>query len=289
MRRAAFALLALLLAGCAGEVPVEVTEAPEAEGMVIAGLVQSETFVGLPGALVQIAGTNVSQVTDGLGLFQFPPQTPGTYPIAVTLAGYTPVTIVAQPGTNERSLEFILVPDTPREPFQRIEHVRGILECAAQAAVVGGSCDETVPAGPLLQNSTSFAFPVLRDWKTIVIDVVFDPERSPGLDGLDLIVAGRARFGEPFPVTRSGDADSFTVRLDPESVAAGGEALAAVEEVLLRIEPRGFGRDPLCDAGAMVGQCPSGLGLGLNVEFDLYLAAFYLEAAPEGFSLRPEA
>ncbi|MEK6984949.1 MAG: hypothetical protein AABX89_01025 [Candidatus Thermoplasmatota archaeon] len=289
MRHAVLALLVLLLAGCAGEAPVEATEAPQAEGMVIAGLVQSATFVGLPGALVQLGSTNVTQVTDGLGLFQFPPQTPGTYPITVTLAGYEGVTIIAQPGTNERSLEFILVPDTPRAPFQRIEHVRGILECAAQAALVGGSCDETLPAGPLLQNSTSFSFPILRNWETIVVDVVFDPERTPGLDGLDIVVAGREAFGEPFAIARSGDAVSFTIRLDPEGAAAGGEPLAGVEELFLRVEPRGFAQDALCGAGQMVGQCPSGVGLGLNVEFDLYLAAFYLEAAPEGFSLRPEA
>ncbi len=285
------ALAGLLLAGCGAPAALDPSTDPLAEGnrMVIGGFVESETLVGLPGATVLLGGTNLTQTTDWQGNFRFPPLEPRAYPVEVRLAGYRTQTLVAQPGTNEGSLDFVMVRDVPRDPYQRAEHARGILECAAQAVAVSGSCDD--PAGtPVLQNLTTFPFAQAANWRTLVLDLAFDPQSNPGLDGLVMIVRGRdGSTGIASTVGRFSGSTSFTTRLEPGALYPGGDAPITANTTALQVtvEPRGYLADASCAAGQAVGQCPGGVGVGLNVQFDLYVTSFYVTPAPDGFTLRP--
>ena len=287
-------LLAGPLAGCgAPQVATSSSSSDEiGNRMVIAGLVQSEGLLPLQGAHLQLAGTNVSVLSGDDGTFRFPPVEPRVYSVVVKLTGYLEQSVVAQPGTNENSLEFVLVKDTPPEPRQSGEHARGILECAHQAVVLGGSCDETVQpvSGPLLQNISRFPFLIGSNWRTIVIDLVFDGKASPLLDGLSIHVDGFDYVAQrELVVGDFGDSSSFTVRLEPHQSYPGstGPVNGNVTWMQIDVRPRGLAQDEACTVGQLAGRCFSGVGVGDDVQFDLYVTSFYVKEAPAGFTLRP--
>ncbi|HEX2066128.1 MAG TPA: carboxypeptidase-like regulatory domain-containing protein [Candidatus Thermoplasmatota archaeon] len=284
-------LLALLFlpwaAGCAGP-PAAAPPIDPFEGrMRVAGLVESDTLIPLANATVAIADLNLTARTDALGAFAFPPLEPRAYRVEASHPGYRPLTLVARPETNSASLDFVLQRALPPAPRQEQFRFRGILECGYVTPVAAGACD--ADAG-LVGNQTRFSFPLAPAWRTAVVDVVFDPDANPGLDGLVLVVRGDGGAAGGLDLGRFNGSRSFTARLEPGAAHPGGAAPVDgnLTGLQLEVQPRGRLDGQACPQVQGSVQCARGAGAGLNIEFDLFVTAFYVAPAPPGFTLRSD-
>lgn len=278
-------LLGTLAAGCSGPPAAAPPPDPFQDRMRVAGLVESDTLLPLANATVAVVELNLTVRTDAAGTFAFPPLEPRAYRVEARHPGYRSLTLVARPETNSASLDFVLqriVPPTPRQEQFRF---RGILECGYVTPAAAGACDGD--AG-LVGNQTRFSFPLARGWRTAVVDVVFDPGANPGLDGLSLLV--RAEGAQGPELGRFGGSRPFTARLEPGVAHPGGAVAldANVTGLHLQVEPRGHLDAGPCLPVPGVEPCPAA-GAGANIEFHLFVTAFYVAPAPPGFTLRSDA
>jgi hypothetical protein len=287
----AWLVLAALLAGCgAKDAPTTAPPAAAADRMRVAGLVESDTLVPLGNATVAIVGLNLTVQTDDVGGFAFPPLEPRVYSVEARLAGYRSTVLVARPETNPGSLDFVLQRALASVPRQDQFHYRGLLDCGYEALILAGSCDQGTGT---LGNQTRFDFPLAVGWRTTVVDVLFDPKANPGLDGLRLVVRGQGQADKLDSYEQYGrfhDSSPFTARLEPGTTYPDGTAPVTgnITRFLLDVYPQGQLYHQACvpDSPAGKGQCALGAGFGANIQFDLYVTVFYVNPAPEGFTLR---
>jgi hypothetical protein len=297
VRALAALLAAALLAGCAGQgAPATPSTGPAVDAMRIAGLVESDALVPLANATVAIASLNLSVVTDARGLFAFEPLPPRAYLVEASLAGYRSQPLVARPGTNEGSLDFVLQRVQPVLPYRNAYSFDGHIECGAEALIISGPCDAAAQeAGvpPVLDNTSSFRLAMEAGWRSIIVDVVFDPEANPGMDGLRLAVRG-PRDGDALDryeqYGRFHGSAPYTVRLDAGEAYPDGTAPVDGNQTALVLDayPQGHAWHAACDPTGLDGRCLAGLGAGANIDFSLYVTVFYVEPAPEGFTLRTD-
>lgn len=268
--------------------------------MRIAGLVESDTLIPLANATLTILESNATVRTSDLGRFEFPPLTPRIYTVHASLAGYVGSDLVARPDTNAGALDFVLQAAAPVKPYQTSQKFHGFFECGAEAFIITGSCDALVqavaPGQAVFQNQSSFNFPLQPNWATTVIDVVFDPTAQPGFDGLRIVVRGvgdAALLNNYQQYGRFYDTKPFTARLDPGQNYTDGEAPVTANITAFAIDayPQGRAYHDACVPTTPLrkGECALGAGAGQNLEFDLYVTVFYVEAAPDGFTLRHDA
>jgi hypothetical protein len=286
------AALALLLSGCADPKADAdpATQVPDAS-MSIVGLVQDEAFAAVPGAEVQLRLVDRSTTTDAAGNFRFDGLVPSAYLVDVRAGGYETATLTAEPTTAlNASLNFILARPLSLRPSVEVVHFKGILQCAAEALIISGSCDNVLTAadqGQLFEDTSTFQLALRPRWHSIVVDVDFDPGTAPGVDGLRLVMRGiddSDQLNDYQQYGRFHDVAPYTARMDvngtyDDGVGAVPANLTAIEFV---VYPQGYAWHEGC-AGET---CFAGVGGGTDVEFDLYVTVFYNQLAPEGYTLR---
>ena len=296
----AVALAASFLAGCAGpasaadDVPAG-TPAPTS--MSIVGLVQDEAFNGIGGAQVTLRLVNHTTTTDASGAFRFDGLPLSAYLVDVNATGFEPATLTAEPRTDgNTSLNFVLLQAVSLRPRTEVSHFKGIYECAFEALIIPGSCDtlSTSFGGPAAFNDTSvFQVGLGRRWQTIVVDVDFDPENHPGLEGLRLVVRGLNdddQLNEYQQYGRFSGGSPFTARLDVNGTYEDGTMAVPGNITLaeLTVYPQGHGWHEVCEPTEQFG-CFLGAGAATDLQFDLYVTVFYNQLAPEGYSPLPSA
>lgn len=291
----------LLLAGCTAS-PAPPTQPAQPVGMQIIGLVQDESFTPIAGANVALRLTNHTAVTDAGGVFFFTGLNLSPYVVDVAAAGYANATLTAEPRNNV-SLTFILVPPQTELPPPAVLHFTGKFVCAFEALIISPSCDTVldivrenpqVPPGvpDLFEDISTFDFPLSPRWATVIVDVDF--AQHPGLDGLRLTVQGKNDSDQLASYEKYGsfhDSDPFTVRIEPGQSYPEGSRAVPLNATSLQVEvyPHGHGWHALCtDPVPPIlgpGQCPLGVGVARDVQFDLYVTLFFVEPAPADYSL----
>jgi hypothetical protein len=254
--------------------------------MTIAGVVVDSGFVPIAGANVSVRLTKFTATTDALGQFRFENLARSAYLVDVQAAGFQNATLTAEP-KEVASLEFILrLPDSMLPYNLTVVH-RGFIECALEALIISPACDSLLTddrvGGPRVFNSTTiFNHTVGSRWRTIVVDVEFDPSANPGLDGMRVTVRGRNdqdSLGSYQQYGRFYASKPFTFRLEPGQTYAEG-TMVPENATVFRLEtyPHGHNYHP---AGAGV----LGVGVGQNIRFSLHVTTFYNEPAPPNWSL----
>jgi hypothetical protein len=299
LRLAPLLVAGLVLAGCSGSPAptdgLDLTVAPSA--MTILGLVQDEQFAPVAGANVSLRLFNRTTTTDALGSFRFGDLPISAYLVDVNATGFEPAVLTAEPSVGQNvSLDFVLARDASLIPRQEITHIQGIIQCAAEYGIYSGTCDGMV-MGVVGQPSTFedtsvFEVGLGRRWKTIVVDVDFDGDSHPSVEGMRLTVRGvndADQLNEYQQYGRFYGEAPFTARLDVNGTYEDG--VAPVPENLTLAElvayPQGYGYHALCtppapDTGS---PCPNGAGFTTDLRFDLYVTVFYNVPAPEGYTL----
>jgi len=310
-----FALLAcLVLAGCAATSPPALvpddhsrpwmdsapTSAPSSgaqqpygpsELSEIRGVVVDLALRPIGGATVRLVSEEITTKANDAGLFEFPPMARGVYALQAVASGFAVGNATILP-ESMRDARITLEPLRDATGYNTTRVFHGIIECAFEALIISPSCDSIlVPVPPedrpFDQNYT-FLYGVDLDWKTMVIDVAFDPEANSGLDGLRVSLRGIRDDVDGGNYTQYGrwhDASPFTIRVEPDGEYPDGSGPLPGNYTGFRLDvyPHGHAYHTVCDPAG--GACFLGAGAGLNVEFDLYVTVFYRQGAPEGFSL----
>ena len=293
-------LLASLLGGCAAESPLDErlgTQAPGAPDGVAetAGRLRLHGHVLSPG-LVPVASANVSVVglgdprqTGADGAFDFGEVERRLYTVVAQAAGHLETSVTVRPD-HEGAIRVVLQPGDPVVPYRATVKFSGVLECAFEALIISPSCDSALTAVPgapaLFDTNQSFLFAADRGWRTLVVDVVFDGEDHPGLDGLRIAVRGSIDAdggGEYVQYGRWHGPSSFMARLEP-----GGSYLDGTEPV--PANATGFQVDvyPHSHAYHPAEQGFLGVGFAQGVRFDVFATLSYVEPAPAGWSFRQD-
>lgn len=277
-----------LLAGCAQEKGSDDATAPtQADNMMrIEGIVQDDLLRPVGGARVALRLVDLNTTTDEAGRFVFDDLPMRAYLVDVAAPGFLNTTLTAEPQAVA-SLSFVLRAMSPTEPFQVTQKFDGILQCALEVLIVSPSCDSVVEAvgGPSLTEDTAvFEFEVSSGWRTLVIDVDFDPEAQPGLDGLRVKLAGAQdanSLGTYDDYGAFAGQQPFTVHVEPGQKFPDGTKPVPENQALFRIDgyPHSYAWHATCDAA-----CFLGAGFGLDVQFTLYVTAWYVDPAPTGWS-----
>lgn len=303
MRNLTLVLLAAALlagAGCASPAsPSDDAAAGDAAdgpaSMAVLGLVQDEAFKGIAGAQVSLRLVDRTTTTDASGAFRFEGLPLSAYLVDVNATGFEPATLTAEPQADgNSSLNFVLQRATGLRPRVEVSHFKGIFECAFEALIIPGSCDtaSTTFGGPGVFNDTSvFQVGLGRNWRTIVVDVDFDPANHPGLEGLRLVVRGvndADQLNEYQQYGRFSGSAPFTARLDVNGTYEEGTMAVPGNITLaeLTMYPQGHGWHQVCEPTEQFG-CFLGAGAATDLRFDLYVTVFYNQPAPDGYSLLP--
>lgn len=292
-------LAALLLSGCttAKQDPVALARddvAPvEAEpDLHLRGHVLSPSLVPVGNATVTVVGLG-DQTTDQAGSFDYGMVGRGLYSLTARAAGFAETSLTVTP-EQEGAVRLVLMPGDPVVPYRTTVPFTGIVQCAFEAVIISPSCDSAVTAvteeagHPVaaFDANNSFLFQADRGWKTLVIDVVFDGEDHPGLDGLRIAVRGSLDpdgGGQYVQYGRWHDATSFVARLEP-----GGDYTDGTEPV--PANATGFQVDVYPQSHAYHATCvpafgcPLGVGAAQNVRFDVFATLFYVDPAPQDWS-----
>jgi hypothetical protein len=286
---------ALSLAGCSDKEPGATGDPAAAEAMAIVGLVQNETFAPVAGAQVSLRMTDHVVTTDADGLFGFRDLPLSPYLVDVTATGFENATLNAQPAHNV-SLSFVLLRPVPTIPEPVQLHYQGSFDCAFEAAIITPSCDttldlvreatpetpEAVPEQPdAFEDISTFEAPLGARWSTVVVDIDF--ESHPGLDGMRLTLQGKNdadQLGSYETYGQFHGAQPFTARVEPGQSYEGGDREVPLNATMMQFEvyPQSHFWHP---AGAGV----LGVGAGMDVQFDVYVTIFFVDPAPEGYSL----
>lgn len=300
---------ALLLAGCTApaantdepqqqDSPAEdhSNHSPEAptsgeERVHLRGYALSAALVPIEGAAVSVLSTDLTATTGADGAFHFGELASRIYTLQASAPGFLNTTLTVTPAETASSIKLVMQAGYPEIPYNTTVSFRGILECAFEALIISPSCDSAitvVPGGPrLFSENQSFLFGADLGWKTLVLDIVFDGEAHPGLEGLRIAVRGSLDpdgGGEYTQYGRWNNPTSFTVHIEP-----GGNYTDGTEPVpqnatgfQVDVYPHGHAYHEVCAETS----CFLGAGFAQNVEFDVYATLFYVEPAPVDFTLR---
>jgi hypothetical protein len=285
---------ALALAGCSGKDPPSDGRQLTQDGMTIVGLVQNETYVPVPGAQVSLRMTDHVVTTDEGGLFTFHGLPLSPYLVDVVADGFENATLNAEPVPSV-SLSFILVRPVPAIPEPVVLKFTGYYECAFEALIIPGSCDRFMDGSgqDVFDNRSTFFAPLGARWSTAVVDVDFDPH--PGLDGLRVTMrakSDRDDLGTYEQYGRFNGPESFSFRIEPGATYPDGVRPMPANATALQLDvyPHGHGwhaacSDPLPPDAVPEGSCPLGVGTARDVVFDIYVTVFFVDPAPEGYTL----
>ncbi len=265
------------------------------EPMSIDGIVLDDRFDPIVGATIRLSPGNATTISDEEGKFAFRDLPRVGYRAEATAEGFSSQTLVITPRDTSNTIAFSLGP-AAAAPYQESFRFRGFIECAAEAFIISPSCDSLVAFAngqvgdgsgpfpiPFVTNST-FDFDTSKNWKTVIADVVFDASDHPGIDGLRASALGLRAVNELTTYEKYVDAHdtkSFTLRLD--AGVTYDEGIPVPETgTSLRIEvyPQSHGYYATCDLVCMLG-----VGTAVNVSFEVLVTTFYMEAAPEGWTL----
>lgn len=282
-------------------VPDGTPETDVVEAIDLRGHVFSPALIPIANATVTVIATELSEVTDQDGAFDFGRHEPRIYTLRATATGFMETSLTVTPEHAGQAIRLVMQPSLPTQPYNQTFQFTGIMQCAFEALIISPSCDSAIAAAndeienrgggrpiPLLfDTNQSFVFLAEPGWRTLVIDVVFDGDAHPGLDGLRITVRGSLdpdSGGEYTQYGRWNDAHSFTARLEP-----GGsydEGTEAVPENAVGFQVDTYPHSHLWHAGEASPFL--GVGFAQNVRFDLYATLFYVEPAPAGFTIRSE-
>ncbi|HJQ94000.1 MAG TPA: carboxypeptidase-like regulatory domain-containing protein, partial [Candidatus Thermoplasmatota archaeon] len=226
-----------LLAGCTavpGSQPVDLERTPAdlpdeaspspapASEVHLRGHVLTPALAPIEGASISVVAMDLARVTGADGAFDFGMQASRLYTLQASAAGYESLNLTVSPAEAASPIKVVLEPGAPVTPYTTTVSFRGILECAFEALIISPSCDSgltAIPGAPrLFRENQSFLFGADLGWKTLVLDLVFDGEAHPGLDGLRTAVRGTLDAdggGEYLQYGRWHNPTSFTVRIEP--------------------------------------------------------------------------
>lgn len=304
------ALLWLLLlstvafAGCTDDAPADDAPTPEPlPSHPVTGRVMTPAFNPIEGARVWIGQsgscttefctadlTFVEDATDATGAFRLPGIWEGNNTtVHVEHPDYEDTNVtVTVPGP---SINLTLTPVDRVVPYQQQFPFNGYFECGADHLIFAGSCDEFAgavvpPAEGSFADEREFTFSLEDDWKTVVVDIHFDP-LPPTLEALRLAAYDAAEDAElgAYPrYTFESGAEPFTLRIEP-GTDYGDDRPTPENATDLRLEvfPQGHGYHQVCDPSGET--CFTGVGASARVDFQVVATAFYHEAAPQGWTL----
>lgn len=262
--------------------------------MVIAGLVESNALVPLAGANITVVEAGLRLQTDSTGRFFTPGLATGVYTVTAVADGFALQSRTARPEVT--SLQFILERAAPTKPYNvTLPPLHGIFECASEELIGSGTCDVFLrfAGGPaVFHNESAFLFGTELGWRTIVMDLVFDAENNPGIDGMRLTLRGAnstAALDSYDQYGRFYGQSSFSSRVEPGGNYTDGTTSvpANVTAFKLEVYPQGHGYHAVCapDLPEHPAECFTGVGAAVNLRFDLFVTIFYATPAPEGFTL----
>lgn len=294
-------LACVVLAGCTGAkgppsepAPDGVETSPESaarESIELRGHVLSSALVPIANATVTVVATDLIDVTGADGAFDFGRPESRIYTLVATAGGFVESSLTVTPEQAAEAVRLVMLPGMPTQPYNQTFAFTGILQCALEALIISPSCDSALtavpgqPVPPLFDTDQSFLFQADLGWKTLVIDVAFDGEAHPGLDGLRVTVRGSRdpdSGGEYTQYGRWNDAQSFTARLEPGGTYADGTEPVPDNATGFQVDT--YPHSHLWHAGEASPFL--GVGFAQNVRFDLYATLFYVNPAPEGFTLQ---
>lgn len=288
-------IIAVALSGCAAQEPQDApVEAAESDGVVLAGIVQDDRFEPIAGASVSVLEMNFTETSGNDGRFAFPEIPIGVYTVVADAPGYVNLTIPVTPTFDGELLFQLELEVDPNEVFT--DRFQGRLQCAAEYVIISGSCDRlsTEFGGPGIFTQTSqFQIGLGQDWQTVVVDVAFDAGNLQGFEALRVSTkAGDAadELGSYERYARHADGASFTFRIEPgmDYGEETGPVPADIDNLLFDVFAQGQGYGTVCvpeDSPERPGECFTGIGVGVDLEFELIVSTFYGTPAPVGYTL----
>ncbi|MHB8633566.1 MAG: carboxypeptidase regulatory-like domain-containing protein [Thermoplasmatota archaeon] len=284
-------LAAVAMAGCA-TAPLP---PPSLATMTLRGAVVDDAIHPIAGANVLLLEAHAATTTDGHGIFTFQGLTANTYTLLVQTPTYATQLLKVTPQDALHQVNVVMASLAPPEPYHVTVSYHGIVQCALEAFIISPSCDTLLNAtgGPTpFTTDNSILLPVDSTWRTVVADVVFDPNREPLTQGLRVTVQGtgdQSRLGIYEQYGRFNATGPFTFRLDPGATYPEGAKPVPLNTTQFRFEifPQSYLWHQTCSTPAPpAAPCLLGVGAGTDVQFDLYLTTFYGLQAPDGFTLR---
>ncbi len=281
--------------GTTGNLPPSGTG--DAAIMTISGVVQDEDTTPISEATVSIPGLNRSQTVSADGSFVFQDVPVGFHVVRADATNYQISERTAKPteAGGTVSLVFVLL-QFAEEPYSATVHFEGLIQCSAEYIIITPSCDSAteytvnelkeygipVPSsGSITDNETIFQHQLALNWQTVVLDMDFDEASQPGMDGLRITVRGindADKVNEYEQYGRFHGAESYRIEPGQEyEDSTAGPVPATASAFEYQVYPRSHGYHP-------AGQGILGLGFGLDVQFNLYATAFYVEPAPSEWS-----
>jgi hypothetical protein len=265
--------------------------------MNIHGVVVDEAVHPL-NATVSILETGQSQPTGSGGAFRFDNLRPDVYFLTARADGFHSKTLSVTPeAAAADSLRFVLEAMPTNVPYNTTVHFRGHIECALETLILSPSCDSlltdpSVHQHAVFSTNSSTLLLVDNNWKTVVTDVVFDPGTQPALDGLRITVRGShnvSSLGAYQQYGRFNASHPFTFRIEPGATYPDGTGGPVPENTTVfkfDVYPQSKEWHKVCEVPPVGSECFLGVGAGKDVQFDLYMTVFYVQKAPDGFTVR---
>lgn len=263
--------------------------------MSIRGVVVDAGIHPLNNATVTILETNQTLRVSPGGLFRFEGLRPDTYILTARATSYRAQTLSVTPETAKDELRFQLDVIPGAVTYNETARFHGNIQCALEVLILSPSCDSVltiIPGAPSVFNTTSNALlPVEDGWRTVVVDVVFDPAAQPAMDGLRVTTLGShnaSSLGNYQQYGRFHDAKPFTFRIEPgQNYTDDTAGPVPSNTTVFRFEvlPQSIAWHAVCVPPGSA-TCFLGVGVGHDVSFDLYITTFYGKPAPTGFTLR---
>jgi hypothetical protein len=266
-------------------------DTPAANEVHLRGHVLTPALVPIGNASITVVAMDLADTTEADGAFDFGTRPSRIYTLQAAAPGFLDATMTVTPAEAVAAIKVVLEPGYPTTPYNTTVAFRGILECAFEALIISPSCDSALTAVPgaprVFRENQSFLFGADLGWKTLVLDIVFDGETHPGLEGLRTTVRGSLDpdgGGVYSQYGRWSSPDSFTVRIEPGGNYTDGTEVVPLNATGFQVDvyPHGHAYHQVCAETS----CFLGAGFAQNVEFDVYATLFYVEPAPADFTLR---
>ena len=294
MTRSTPLLLVVLLAlsGCA---------APAAPGAAIAPLLASleGTVVDVelrpvPNATVTLVPHGRTGITDASGAFSFPGLRPGNATLRVDHPEFEPAQsiLVLEPSIKLRH-DVRLVPIPKSLPHDEQFVFKGTFDCASEVLIIGADClvlyeNVTGENDPLTQEENAFPLLIKPGWQTIYLNLTWDSGAENQLDGmrLNLEHGNGSTTGHSYQVAQTAGTDQplelLVTRGEPHPSADyydGTDTIAMIgdegEEAQVRVFPRGKATDTFGTICQEPRKCFLGLGVGLDIRFEVHAIVHY--------------
>lgn len=279
------------------------TGSPYAKYGALRGTVVDDEQRPIAGARVLLVAMQAERITRSDGSFDFGRVGAATWTAGVTHEVYEDQNLRVEVRPDQETVVTVvlkLLPDF--RPYERILHLKGKYDCAASLLIVPGDC---APSWLLERDEgvtkEEFSFPFTYDylWTQVLLELTWEDAGNNQLEGMRLKVSpgndtnlyghqtrlGGAEGaqkpvrllltnGEAHPTAENWTGTNTTATLDE----TGGKARALVQ-------PRGR----LAETTGTVcspedGRCLLGVGVGLDLKFDVYITVFYNKQMPEGYS-----